>query len=170
MKYINPGYAEFLDVDGGTTIESATFNPTNGVAFYQPTDNAGVKLDSAITELYGKFDAYIPPISDLPLNYFVKVGTFKAGSTNAGFNGVALYKYNSSYIHVKSIVGNGNDKTVTNSEVTFNFGGINHFYFWRENHGGNGKVDIHGRRCEPYHVRCLGSCANIKYHSLRFAH
>ena len=130
MKYINPGFAEFLDVDGGTTIESNIYNPTNGVAFYQPTDNAGVKLDSAITELYGKFDAYIPPISDLPLNYFAKVGTFKAGNTNAGFNGVALYKYNSSYIHVKGMVGSGSDKTVTNSEVTFNFGGINHFYFY----------------------------------------
>ena len=39
MRYINPGYAELLDIDGGTTIENATYNPLNGVTLQQPTDD-----------------------------------------------------------------------------------------------------------------------------------
>lgn len=151
MKYINPGYAEFLDVDGGTTIESSAYNPTNGVALIQPTDVEGVDVKLTATVFYGKFDIYLPPISELPMNYFAKVGIFKPGNTNAGFNGVALYKYSSSYIHVKSFVGGGNDKTVTNSDLTFNFGGINHFYFYykvRSKNDADGEyfVNMNGER------------------------
>ena len=130
MRYINPGYAEFLDVDGGTTIADTTYNPTNGVAFYQPTDIEGVNISNTVSEFYGKFDIYLPQISSLPSNYFAKVGIYKPGNTNSGLNGVGLYKYSSSYIHVKSIVGSGNDKTVTNNDIAFNFGGINSFYFY----------------------------------------
>ncbi len=129
MRYINPGFAEFLDADG-TTIESATYNPTNGVALYQPTDMEGVNISNTVSEFYGKFDIYLPQISSLPSNFFAKVGILKPGSANVGLNGVGLYKYSSSYIHVKSIVGGGNDKTVTNSDIAFNFGGINSFYFY----------------------------------------
>ncbi|MBR1761653.1 MAG: hypothetical protein IJ741_10830 [Schwartzia sp.] len=130
MRYINPGYAEFLDVDGGMTIESTTYNPTNGVAFYQPTDIEGVNIANTVSEFYGKFDIFLPQISSLPSNYFAKVGIYKPGNTNAGLNGVGLYKYSSSYIHVKSLVLGSNDKTITNSDAAFNFGGINHFYFY----------------------------------------
>lgn len=129
MRYINPGYAEFLDVDG-TTVQDATYNPTNGVAFYQPTDMEGVNIANTVSEFYGKFDIYLPKISSLPSNYFAKVGIFKPGNANAGLNGVGLYKYSSSYIHVKSLVLGSNDKTITNSDAAFNFGGINHFYFY----------------------------------------
>ena len=130
MRYINPGYAEFLDVDGGITIQDATYNPTNGAAFYQPTDMEGVNIANTVSEFYGKFDIYLPQISSLPSNYFAKVGIFKPGNANAGLNGVGLYKYSSSYIHVKSLVLGSSDKTVTNSDAAFNFGGINHFYFY----------------------------------------
>ena len=129
MRYINPGYAELLDVDGGTTIEDATYNPLNGVAFTQPTDNDGVNFGSTVNELYGKFDIYLPPLSDLPTDYFAKVGIFKPGNTNAGFNGVAISKYSSSYINLKAFVCGSSDKTVTNRDVQFNFGSIHHFFF-----------------------------------------
>ena len=36
FKYLNPGYAELLDVTGGTTIADTGKSKT-GVAFYQPT-------------------------------------------------------------------------------------------------------------------------------------
>ncbi len=130
MRYINPGYAELLDVDGGTTIEDATYNPLNGVAFTQPTDNDGVNFGSTVNELYGKFDIYLPPLSDLSTDYFAKVGIFKPGNTNAGFNGVAISKYSSSYINLKAFVCGSSDKTVTNRDVQFNFGSIHHFFFY----------------------------------------
>lgn len=127
VRYINPGYAEFLDADG-TTVTGTTYNPTNGVALYQPTDNEGINISLTATHFYAKFDVYIAPIADLPSNTFAKVGILKPGSINAGFCGLLLYKYSSSYIHMRSMVGNANDKTVTNSDVKVNFGGINSFY------------------------------------------
>ena len=130
MRYINPGYAELLDIDGGTTLEDATYNPLNGVAFTQPTDNDGVNFGSTVNEFYGKFDIYLPPLSDLPADYFAKVGIFKPGNTNAGFNGVAISKYSSSYINLKAFVCGSSDKTVTNRDAQFNFGSIHHFFFY----------------------------------------
>lgn len=58
FKYINPGYAEFLDVAGGTTIAD-TVRSRTGVMFYQPTEKKGLVLAETPTELYGKFDVYI---------------------------------------------------------------------------------------------------------------
>ena len=105
MKYINPGYAEFLDVDGGTTITDAS--TTHGVAFYQPTDNEGVNLASPISDLYGKFDFSFPStFSSLSNGYILKVGVLKPGSYNAGFSGISLYKYSSSYIHFRPWICN----------------------------------------------------------------
>lgn len=130
MRYINPGYAELLDIDGGTTIENAMYNPLNGVAFTQPTDNDGVNFGSTVNELYGKFDIYLPPLSELPADYFAKVGIFKPGNTDAGFNGVAILKYGSSYINLKAFTCGSSDQTVTNRDVQFNFGSIHHFFFY----------------------------------------
>ena len=58
FKHINPGYAEILDVAGGTTIVDAIKSKT-GVKFYQPTDKNGLTLSETPTTLYGKFDVYI---------------------------------------------------------------------------------------------------------------
>ena len=128
MRYINPGFAEFLDVDTGTTVEGETYNPTNGVSVYQTTDNDGVDISLTATDFYAKFDVYIAPIAELPSNTFAKIGIFKPGSVNAGFCGLLLYKYSSSYIHIRAIVGNGNDSSVTNSNVSVNWGGVNKFF------------------------------------------
>ena len=128
MKYINPGYAEFLDADGGTTIEDAA--TAHGVAFYQPTDDEGVNLAVAIDNLYGRFDFYFPAtFSSLPSNYFLKVGVYKPGNYNAGFNGISLYKYSSSYIHIRPWVCGGYEESKAHTNFQMNLGGINQFYF-----------------------------------------
>ena len=59
FKYINPGYAELLDVSGGTTIADAAKSKT-GVSFWQPTQGKGINIAEIPTELYGKFDVYLP--------------------------------------------------------------------------------------------------------------
>ena len=58
FKHINPGYAELLDVAGGTTIVD-TVKSRTGVKFYQPTAKKGINLSSALTDFYGKYDVYI---------------------------------------------------------------------------------------------------------------
>ncbi len=128
MKYINPGYAEFLDADGGTTIEDAA--TAHGVAFYQPVDDDGVDLDAAIDHLYGRFDFYFPAsFSSLPSNYFLKVGVYKPGDYNAGFNGISLYKYSNSYVHIRPWVCGGYEESKAHTNFKMNLGGINQFYF-----------------------------------------
>ena len=67
MRYINPGYGELLDIDGGVTLEDTAYNPTHGVAFYQPMDNDGMTLTTPITDIYGKFDFFLTSsFSNLP--------------------------------------------------------------------------------------------------------
>ena len=63
FKYINPGYANLLDVDGGITIADATRSKT-GVGFYQPTAYKGINISATPTDLYGKFDVYVYRDSD----------------------------------------------------------------------------------------------------------
>lgn len=137
FKYINPGYAEFLDAEG-VTVEGSAYNPSHGAALYQPTDNAGVDISATMTHFYAKFDVYIAPLAELPLNTFAKVGILKPGSYRAGFCGLLLYKYSGSYIHIRAMVGGENDKTVVNSNVTVHFGGVNHFYLHYFSNGSEG--------------------------------
>lgn len=58
FKYINPGYANLLDIDGGSTITDATKSKT-GVGFYQPTASKGINISATPTDLYGKFDVFV---------------------------------------------------------------------------------------------------------------
>ena len=58
FKYINPGYAELLDVSGGTTVVDTQKSKT-GVKFYQPTAKKGINLSVALADFYGKYDVYI---------------------------------------------------------------------------------------------------------------
>lgn len=56
-RYINPGYAELLEVAGNTVTDS-TANPDNGVAFYTTLHNAMITMP-AVKTLYIKFDFYM---------------------------------------------------------------------------------------------------------------
>lgn len=58
FKYINPGYANLLDTDTGTSVEGAKYSKT-GTAFWQPKAKCGIVLTEPLTELYGKFDVYL---------------------------------------------------------------------------------------------------------------
>jgi len=108
MRYINPGFAEFLDVEGGTTVEGKDFNPDNGVALYQPKDNEGVyiSLETAPTHFYAKFDVYIPPWSEMSDGIMAKVGFYSNHSGYTGFCGWQLRKY-SGDLDPQVIIGNG---------------------------------------------------------------
>lgn len=131
MRYINPGYAEFLDVDGGTTIENASYNPAHGVAFYQPTDGEGVDIQATVRDFYGKFDLYFPSSwgSISTSSYFLKIGIYKPRNSNAGFNGIGLFKYSNSYIHIRSLIGGSYDDSKVHTNCQVNLNGINRFYF-----------------------------------------
>ena len=154
MRYINPGYAELLDVDGGTTISDAAYNPTHGVALYQPTDNDGVTLGSTVTELYGKFDFFLPSsFGNLPSNYFLKVGIYNGGSdgSTAGFTGFAMYKYSTYYLRFRacgSRSGYAKEKSISDSSYSpAVLNGINHIWFHFKSSTGdnefNGEYEVY---------------------------
>ncbi|WP_026760655.1 hypothetical protein [Selenomonas ruminantium] len=107
MRYINPGFAEFLDVEDGTTVEGTKFNPDNGVALYQPKDNEGIDitLETAPTHFYAKFDVYIPPWSEMSDGVMAEVGFYSKHSGYTGFYGWQLRKY-SSDLDPQVIIGN----------------------------------------------------------------
>ena len=148
MRYINPGYAEFLDIDGGTTISDTAYNPTHGVAFYQPTNNDGVTLGSTITEIYGKFDFFLPSsFSNIASDYFLKVGIYNSGSdgSTAGFTGFAMYKYSTYYLRFRacgSRSGYVKEKSISDSSYSpAVLNGINHIWFHFKSSTGNGNYD-----------------------------
>lgn len=107
MRYINPGLAEFLDVEDGTTVEGTKFNPDNGVALYQPKANEGIDitLETAPTHFYAKFDVYIPPWSEMSDGVMAEVGFYSKHSGYTGFYGWQLRKY-SSDLDPQVIIGN----------------------------------------------------------------
>jgi len=148
MRYINPGYAELLDIDGGATISNVAYNPTHEVALYQPTDNDGVSLELAITDLYGKFDFFLPSsFSNLGSNYFLKVGIYNGGSdgSTAGFTGFAMYKYSAYYLRFRacgSRSGYAKEKSISDSTYSpAVLNGINHVRFHFKSSTGNGNYD-----------------------------
>ena len=86
FKYINPGYAEFLDVAGGTTIAD-TVKSRTGVMFYQPTDKKGLELSETPAELYGKFDVYIPKDRN---DFRIKIGILE--TNGYALDGMGFFK------------------------------------------------------------------------------
>ncbi len=137
MRYINPGYAEFLDADIGATVEGITYNPDNGVALYQTKVSEGVNFSASMKEFYAKCDVYIPRIADLPSDTFAKIGFLNLSGSRNEFNGLLLYKYSSSYIYIWAVVGNSNDNYVSSGAVKVNFGGVNNFYIHYKAKGEN---------------------------------
>ena len=140
FKYINPGYAELLDVDGGTTLTDATKSKL-GVCFYQPTEKKGLSLATTPTALYGKFDVYI----GYDYNSFnITIALQKSdGYTKNGMgftkSSNAMYFYR--YYNGNSSIGN---KAYISSPDTLNIkvDAINTFWF-SVTPGSPGKVDIY---------------------------
>mgnify|MGYP000885372480 FL=1 len=102
FKYINPGYANLLDTDTGTSVEGAAYSKT-GTAFWQPAEKRGIVLAEAVTELYGKFDVYLHRESDSGKdNFEVRVAL-------AGWHGARISKryddwYVSGTLHASSVI------------------------------------------------------------------
>lgn len=59
FMYVNPGYAEWLDCTGGTTVESLKYNPYGGVSFYGGSVDRSIVLPEIPTEIYVHLMAYI---------------------------------------------------------------------------------------------------------------
>ena len=102
FKYINPGYADLIDLGSDKTVRDAKYSKT-GTAFWQPAEKRGIVLAEAVTELYGKFDVYLHRESDSGKdNFEVRVAL-------AGWHGARISKryddwYVSGTLHTSSIV------------------------------------------------------------------
>ena len=57
FKYINPGYADLIDLGSDKTVRDAKYSKT-GVSFWMPKIR-GIAVPYTLTELYGKFNVYI---------------------------------------------------------------------------------------------------------------
>ena len=129
MKYINPGIAELLDVDGGTTIESSVYNPLNGVALYQPTVNEGVVLSDKLLKIYGRFDVYIPaPGNNTEEKSAINVGCYN----DSGFHGVRIIRGGSTYYNFYMIINgqSASSKTYYSNDSGINYDAINTVSFY----------------------------------------
>lgn len=86
FKYINPGYANLLDVDGGVTVEDSMKSRT-GVGFYQPVKDKGINIPAMQGGFYCKFDLYIPAYSNGTIAVSVK------NSNKGKYHGVTMESY-----------------------------------------------------------------------------
>ena len=129
MKYINPGIAELLDVDGGTTIESSLYNPLNGVALYQPSVNEGVALSEKLLKIYGRFDVYIPaPDVNTEEDSAINVGCYNSD----GFHGIRIIRGGSTYYNFHVIINGqkASSKTYYINDSGINYDAINTVSFY----------------------------------------
>lgn len=104
FKYINPGWAELLDVGGGQTIQTTTQSRT-GTAFYQPTPRKGLNLETELKDFYGKFDIYIPKDGT---EQWVNISLIRADGR--AVHGISFEK-TSSQIHFMRCYGNNSITT-----------------------------------------------------------
>lgn len=65
FTYINPGYAELLDSDTGTTVQSKVYNYIEGVSFWDKNVTSNIRLGSVPEDLYCKVSVFIRETSDL---------------------------------------------------------------------------------------------------------
>lgn len=140
FKYINPGYAELLDVEGGTTIKDATKSKT-GVCFYQPTDKKGLNLAETPTGLYGKFDVYIGNDYN---NFSIDIAMLRSNGYTE--NGIGFVKYSNSMYFMRYYNGNSSigTKAYLSSPDTLNIklDAVNTFWF-RVVTGSEGYLEIY---------------------------
>lgn len=147
MKYINPGLAELLDVDGGTTIEEAKYNPINGVALWQPNGTKGIILDEIPATLYGRFDVYVP--TEDAKDYKVLVGLLG----KYGLHGVRVETSTNQIPSVCAFVNNqlADSHYYYSGETGIKHNAINTIYFYvkgrsKEKEDGEYAVYVNGVR------------------------
>ena len=158
FKYINPGYANLLDVEGGTTIES-TQKSSTGVALWQATADKGIDLEECPSELYGKFDVYLHHESDSDTTNV----TIRVCLGGKNYNGIQIRKYDNHWQLVGYCNGYGQvNKTATTwhtGEVESTTGlkleQINTIYFHiipvsDDNSTGNLKIWVNGGQIADY--------------------
>jgi hypothetical protein len=149
FKYINPGYAEFLDVAGGTTIAD-TIKSRTGVMFYQPTDKKGLELSETPAELYGKFDVYIPKNRN---DFSIKIAMLE--TNGYALDGMGFVKRDNAMYFMRYYSGNssgGADAYLSEPErLNLKLDAINTFYFHVKT-GADGYVQIYanGQSVEKY--------------------
>ena len=140
FKYINPGYAELLDVEGGTTIKDATKSKT-GVCFYQPTDKKGLNLADTPTGLYGKFDVYIGNDYN---NFSIDIAMLRSNGYTE--NGIGFVKSSNAMYFMRYYNGNSSigTKAYLSSPDTLNIklDAVNTFWF-RVVTGSEGYLEIY---------------------------
>ena len=140
FKYINPGYAELLDVEGGTTIKDATKSKT-GVCFYQPTDKKGLNLAETPTGLYGKFDVYIGNDYN---NFSIDIAMLRSNGYTE--NGIGFVKSSNAMYFMRYYNGNSSigTKAYLSSPDTLNIklDAVNTFWF-RVVTGSEGYLEIY---------------------------
>ena len=140
FKYINPGYANLLDVAGGTTIMDAARSRT-GVGFYQPTDRKGITLAETPTDLYGKFDVYIGNDSN---RFSIKISMLRTNGYTE--NGMGFVKSGDTMYLMRYYNGNSgsSDKAYTSRPDTLNIrlDAINTFWFHVRS-GSDGFIEIY---------------------------
>lgn len=141
FKYLNPGYAELLDVDGGTTIVD-TVKSRTGVRFYQPTAKKGIDMSDTLTDFYGKFDVYIGYDNN---SFMTRTALLKSnGYSYSG--GIAFVKDSNAMCFYRYYNGNNSSsaKAYTSSPSTLNLkmDAINTFWF-HATPGSSGKLEIY---------------------------
>lgn len=141
FKYINPGYAELLDVAGGTTIVDAVKSRT-GVAFYQPTAKKGLNMTAVLTDFYGKFDVYIGN----DYNSFIVRTAFLKSNGYSYSGGIGFTKDSNAMFFYRYYNGNSSisSKAYTSSPTALNIklNAINTFWF-HVSTGSSGKIEIY---------------------------
>ncbi len=110
FKYLNPGFAEWLNTNAGTTVSSYEYNRYGGVSFWNKQNKADVELpEASVKHLYIKASFWI---SDQPegKGYFEISSANKDGSKGTGFGGYrsygdwAIYRYSDGEINTISKV------------------------------------------------------------------
>lgn len=140
FKHINPGYAELLDVTGGTTLVDAVKSKT-GFCFYQPTDKKGLSMAETPTGLYGKFDVYIGNDYN---SFSTKIVLLRSNGYTE--NGMGFVKSSNAMYFMRYYNGNSSmsTKAYTSSPETLNIklDAINTFWF-RVVTGSAGYIEIY---------------------------
>ena len=116
FMYINPGYGNFLDVAGATTVESAKYNPYGGVSFWQAANtDAGITLPEVPTEIYLKTSVAIRGGNSATANARVYAGNS---------NGWTIRESSGNW-YLDIACGNTNIKNLSNADTNLNFNGMN---------------------------------------------